>query len=80
MSREEKPKRRKPGEARVPMRCTGADRFVLAMKAREWGWSKGIGVGGCAITSTGDRRKVCSRRKQLFNIEAIWWAMIESCV
>jgi len=49
------------------------DRFVLAMKARNWAGAKGIGSGGCAIASTGDRRKVMRTTGKLFNIEALWY-------
>ena len=36
---------------------TWADWSVVAMKALEWGWSEGIGLGNRRFDTTGDRMK-----------------------
>lgn len=50
-------------EARVPMRGTGMDRAVEAMKAGNAAGAKGVGLSGCIHSSTGDRGKPMSATK-----------------
>jgi len=45
-----------PTRMRVPMRSTGADQLVVALKSLQWGWSEGVGSSGRTLWPTSDGR------------------------
>jgi hypothetical protein len=50
--RREKLKRMDSARARVPMRDTGAELFVVGLKVLQWGWTEGAASSGLISWAT----------------------------